>query len=505
MRENIKEECGVVAVCLKNPYINLPLVIQNMLLEVQHRGQTSAGFAVYSKDARRRLRSYSDVGKVANLFKIWDKSFYKRITEGYDGQVGIGHVRYATSNVSDDVNLTLDEAQPFFRRHGRPWKRFAIAFNGHLTNYPALRKALVEEGYLLDTDVDTEVLMHLISLSLKEGDMVSNKGVFKIFEDVVEKLDGSFCFAFINGLGDLIVARDKLGFRPLVIGENEDMVCVASESKALTKVGITKFRAVEPGEIILVRGGRIYSTSVKKCGQCAHCHFEYVYFSNTCSVNDGILVDSVRTKLGTILGREDKIRGLLNDKEWVVIPIPSTSIPSAVAYSKETGVPISFSLIKNDVGRGFINSCSMRKMIMDSKYDLIPGSVNGKKVILIDDSIVRGETSERIVKLIREGGASEVHLRVSEMPIKFPCCYGVDFPNFNELILGNFNGSVLDAENFVTNKIGVDSMGFVSFDGLKEALGGDETKFCFACLNGKYPTPAGNEFLRQKKTTSSLD
>ena len=492
------EECGVVAVFLKNPKINLPSILQTMLLELQHRGQTSSGFAVYSKESRRRLRSYCDVGKVSNLFKIWDKIFYKKIMDNYDGEIGVGHVRYATSNVSDDLSLVLDEAQPFFCHHGRPWKRFAIAFNGHLTNYPDIKKSLVEEGYLLDTDVDTEVLMHLISLSLKGGNVDSVGGMFKVFEEVIEKLDGSFSFVFVNGGGDLVIVRDKFGFRPLVIGENEEMICVASESKALMKLGVTKFRDVSPGEIILVRAGKIYSILTKRDSRCAHCHFEYVYFSDTCSINDGILVDSVRTKLGEILGREDKMKSRFNEEGWTIIPIPSTSIPSAVSYSKETGIPVNFSLIKSDVGRGFINSLSMRKMIIDSKYDLIPGSVDGKKVILIDDSIVRGETSERIVKLIRDSGAKEVHLRVSEMPIKFPCCYGVDFPSFEELILGNFSGSVREAENLVAKKIGVDSMGFVSFEGLKEALGGGENKFCFACLNGEYPTGAGCDFLKSK-------
>jgi amidophosphoribosyltransferase len=492
------EECGVVAVFLKNQSINLPSVLQTMLLEVQHRGQTSSGFAVYSKEARRRLKSYCDAGKVSNLFKIWDKPFYRRIMSDYNGELGIGHVRYATSNVSEDLSLILDEAQPFFRRHGRPWKRFAIAFNGHLTNYSELKKGLVDEGYLLDTDVDTEVLMHLISLSLKEGNVESAEGVFKVFKDVLKKLDGSFSFVFINGIGDLVVARDKLGFRPLVIGENEDMICVASESKALVKLGITSFQSVAPGEIILVRAGKFYRDSIKESPRCAHCHFEYVYFSDTCSINDNILVDSVRTRLGTILGLEDKLRPRFKEEGWVVIPIPSTSIPSAVSYAKETGLPLNFSLIKGEVGRGFINSSSTRKLVMDSKYNLIPGSVKDKKVILLDDSIVRGETSERIVKLVRESGAKEVHLRVSEMPIKFPCCYGVDFPSFEELILGNFKGSIEEAENFVARKIGVDSMGFVSFEGLKTALGGGEDKFCFACLNGDYPTGAGCEFLKRK-------
>jgi amidophosphoribosyltransferase len=361
-----------------------------------------------------------------------------------------------------------------------------------------LKEDLVEEGYYLDTDVDTEVLMHLISLSLKynwDDSVAFPDVIFKVFSEVVKRLDGSFCFVFLNALGDLVIARDKYGFRPLVIGENESMICVASESKALIKTGIEKFRDVLPGEIIVVRGGKIYSF-MGESHQKAHCHFEYVYFSDACSINDGIIVDEVRSNLGKALAKEETLK-FDNPSEWVVVPIPSTSIPIAISYSQNTKLPLSFSLIKSDVGRGFINSSFQRKIIMDSKYNVVPKSVLGKKVILIDDSIVRGETSLRIVELLRVFGAKEVHLRLGEMPIKFPCCYGVDFPSFEELILGNFKGTMEEAEKIAAEKINADSVRFISFNGLKGALGG-KNEFCFACLNGEYPTGAGCNFLEGK-------
>lgn len=492
------EECGVVACVLKKKNIRISSVIYNLLSELQHRGQTSAGMTVFSPKSQKPLNSLKDVGKVANLFRIWDKEYFDKVLNDFCGKAGLGHVRYATSCVGDNFDLALEGAQPFVRKHGRPWKRFAIAFNGHLTNYEFIRKNLVERGYLIDTNVDTEVLMHLISLSLKNYSDGLGPSLFKVFEEVIDQLDGSFCFTFLNALGDIVVARDKLGFRPLVIGENEDMICVASESKALAKVGITKFRDVEPGEIILIKDDKISSVNLKKDSLLAHCHFEYVYFSHTCSRNDGLLVNDVRSRLGRILGREEKMKCRFSEGDWVVLPVPSTSIPSANSYSKETQVPIEFSLLKSDGGRGFINSNSMRKTIMDSKYSLVPGSVFGKKVILVDDSIVRGETSERVVRLIRDAGAKEVHLRVTEMPIKFPCCYGVDFPSFEELVAGGQTGSLIDVEKFVAKKIGADSVGYISMSGLKKALGGDESKYCFACLTGKYPTAAGCDFLKGK-------
>ena len=493
-----REECGVVVCVSKNKDLRVSSVIYNLLSELQHRGQTSAGMTVYSSGFQKRLKSLKSVGRVLNLFRIWDKEYFDNVLKEFSGEVGIGHVRYATSNISDNVALSFEGAQPFVRKHGHPWKRFAIAFNGHLTNYKILRDELVEKGYLVDTDVDTEILMHLISLSLKKYSDPGSSEIFQVFEEVMGQLDGSFCFAFVNALGDVVVARDSFGFHPLVIGENENMICVASESKALAKVGVVDFRDVKPGEVILIKNGEIRSIVLKKDSCCAHCHFEYVYFSHTCSINDGILVNDVRARLGKILGREEKLKSRFVEDNWVVVPIPSTSIPSANSYSKEVGIPIEFSLLKNDVGRGFINSGAMRKVIMDSKYSLIPGSVVGKKVILVDDSIVRGETSGRIVKLVRDAGAKEVHLRVTESAIRFPCCYGVDFPSFGELVAGGFSGGRDEVEKFVAEKIGAESVGYVSLDGLKEALGGDENKFCFACLNGEYPTKAGCEFLKGK-------
>lgn len=496
----VGEECGVCACVLKKNNFNiLPQILYILLNELQHRGQTSSGLAVYSHDSRKRLKSCSEVGKVNNLFRSYDKAFFNNFFLNNSGNSGIGHVRYATSNVNDDMLSVLEEAQPFLRRHGRPWKKFAIAFNGHITNYNSLKDDLIKEGYYLDTDVDTEVLMHLISLSLKNNwnDSIDfPNGIFKVFREVIKNLDGSFSFVFLNGQGDMIIVRDKYGFRPLVIGENENMICVASESKALIKVGMEKFRDVYPGEIILIRDGKIYSF-IEGCScSKAYCHFEYVYFSDACSVNNGIIVDEVRGSLGKILAREEKIK-FNNPSEWVVVPVPSTGIPIAVAYAQNSKLPLSFALIKSDVGRGFINSSFQRKIIMDSKYNIVPRSVLGKKVILIDDSIVRGETSSRVIELLRIFGAKEVHLRVGEMPIKYPCCYGVDFPSFEELILGNFKGTKEEAEKIVAQKIHADSVGFVSFDGLKESLGG-KNNFCFACLNGDYPTKAGCGFLEGK-------
>ena len=492
----VGEECGVVACVLKEDFaetFNVAEILNNLLGELQHRGQTSSGIATFSKHNKKLLKTLKEAGKVAHLFKNWDKNYTAQKMKEFNGEIGIGHVRYATSNVDDDAFTILEEAQPFLRRHGRPWKRFAIAFNGHIANYDELKKELLEEGYILDTDVDTEVIMHLISLSLKKHLTHTPEGLFKSFEEVIAKLDGSFNCVFLNASGDLVVFRDPLGLRPLVIGENEKFFAVASESKALNKVGITNFRDVAPGEVVIIKNGEMICKSLKIDSRCAHCHFEYVYFSDTCSINDSILVNDVRKNLGKILGREERLKGRFGEEDWMVVPVPSTSIPAAVAYSYETNVAFSFSLIKNDVGRGFINSTEMRKTIMNAKYSIIPESVRDKKVILVDDSIIRGETCQRVIKLLRDAGASEVHLRVTELPIKFPCFYGVDFPSYKELIAGDINGSKEEIEKQVAQKINADSMGFISFEGLKESLGGNGDTFCFACLTGKYPTEKGQE------------
>lgn len=491
------EECGVAAVSIKKSSIlaqeeQVSYILYNILSQLQHRGQTSSGIAVFSLNSRKRMKSAKAVGRVANLFKTDNINSFKNVLEENKGTKGIGHVRYATSNVSDNDSILEEEAQPFLRRHGRPWKRFAIAFNGHLTNYEDLRKELLEQhGYLLDTDVDTEVIMHLIALELRVMDERPN--LFEVFKKVLSRLDGSFSFVFVNAEGDMVICRDKFGLRPLVVGENEDLIAISSESNAFSKIGIENFRSVEPGEILWIKDDKILSDFFAH-EKHAHCHFEYVYFSDACSVNDGISVDAVRGRLGKELASEENLKERFGEGEWVVVPVPNTSIPAAMTYSQETGVPISLALSRADVGRGFINSSAQRNTVMNSKYNVIRPRVEGKKVILIDDSIVRGETSARIVKMLREKGkAKEVHLRVTEMPLKYPCCYGVDFHSINELIAGNFTGTKEELEKDVAEKIGADSVGYLSFDGLKKSCGNDG--FCFACLNGEYPTEAGKSFL----------
>jgi amidophosphoribosyltransferase len=209
---DVGEECWVVVCVLKKKNIKISLVIYNLFSELQHRGQTSAGMTVFSPRSQKLLKSLKSVGLVGNLFKIWDKDYFDKVIDMYCGGAGIGHVRYATSNVSDDAELSFEGTQPFVRKHGRPWKRFAIGFNGHLTNYEFLKEGLIERGYLLDTSVDTEVLMHLISLSLKKYLEKEPSSLFKVFEEVINQLDGSFCFTFMNAFGDIVVARDKFCF-----------------------------------------------------------------------------------------------------------------------------------------------------------------------------------------------------------------------------------------------------------------------------------------------------
>lgn len=501
----VKEECGVAAVVIKkkSPLYEgeaAPYIIYNLISQLQHRGQTSSGIAIYSDSSSKKLRTCKEGGVVSNLFKVQNPYKFNKFLEENKGTVGIGHVRYATSNVGDDVEVIENEAQPFLRRHGRSWKRFALAFNGHLTNYSKLRKELItRQGYMLDTCVDTEILIHLIALFLSKHSIDGQKpNLFDVFRSVFKHLEGSFSFVFVNAEGEVIVARDEKGFRPLVIGQNENFVAVASESNALLKVGVDNFRDVDPGEIVLIKpSGELFSEKVDYTDP-SHCHFEYVYFSNACSVNEGISVDQVRSNLGRELAKEEFMKERFSEEGWIVVPIPSTAIPAAIEYSSITGIPLSLALIKSDVGRGFINSDEQRKNIMDSKYNIIINRIAGKKIILIDDSIVRGETSGRIIQLLREKGkAKEVHFRVTESPIRFPCCYGVDFHSLKELVVGGLSGSKQDFSEFVSKKIGSDSMNYLSLNGLKNALGGGEEKFCFACLNGNYPTEDGKEFLQK--------
>lgn len=499
--KGIGEECGVAAIYMKNfgkeNSKEVPKNLVEMLSSLQHRGQASAGICVYrfpDDIEGKRLKTHKDVGLVSEVFRFNHPQERENIFRNHKGIAGIGHVRYSTSGLRDSSTLE-DEAQPFLRRHERRWKRFGIGFNGHIANYEELINNLPDD-YDFETKTDTELLLQLIVLGLNEFSQENNsKGIvkpnlFDVSKRVMKQLDGAYALTSIFGDGNLLIVRDSKGLRPMVWGENNKFYAVASESVALKQVlGMSNIREVDPGSALLINQDGCEIKQLLK-PRPTLCQFELVYFLKSISSHSGKSVREIRKNLGLKLAEREPLKHLLNDKEWLVVPAPQTAIPASEAYTACLKLPLGFEIEKNETLRGFINESSRRKEIMERIY-MVHEGVKGKKIILIDDSLVRAETSKILIEGLRESGASEVHVRFTEPPIKHPCFYGIDFPTREELGVYGCGETHEDIERGIAEKIRADSVGFQRIDDLVDAIGIPEDKLCLACLTGKYPTKAG--------------
>ncbi len=385
--------------------------------------------------------------------------------DALEGNIGIGHVRYSTTGESK-----IENAQPFVLRHSKG--TLAIAHNGNIVNAEELRRALEASGSVFISTSDTEVIAHLIIREYLKGN-----NFIKSIEEVMKKLEGSYSLVILTN--DAIYAvRDPLGIRPLVLGSLEGGgYVVASETVALDVIGAEYVRDVKPGEILEINQCSLKSYRVAKLPRKAYCMFEYVYFARPDSVLNGILVYRVREKIGELIASRDDIEA------DIVSPIPDSAIPSALGYSRASGIPYRETLIRNRyVGRTFIlPEQKARELAVKLKLNPIAREVKGKKVVLFDDSIVRGTTSGRIIKLLREAGAKEVHMRVGCPPIKSKCKLGIDMPTDEELIASN------KTVEEIRKAIGADSLKYLSIEDLIEAIGLEESNLCMGCLTGKYP------------------
>ena len=508
---DVKEECGVCGIYMKNKEENsiiVPASIDLMLSAIQRRGQSGTGVGVFKLREGKYGKPFVHRKKLINVENFFGgEDTYSRnlILNGLKGVAGIGHVRYGTSGSRDNAS---DQLQPFLRRHGRKAKRFCFCFNGNLANYPELEKDLLKSDYDLEIGVDTEIIMHLISLRLKFQQFNSEENFesdfFDLGRSLIEKLDGAYSLLIILGNGDLGVLRDPQGFKPLVWGENEDFYAVASETAALRQVGIKDFKVVEPGSVILfskkgVQVAKLFNT--KK----AHCHFEAVYFENEASHFENQPVHDIRWKFGLELAKRDLLSSEIrkNPNNFVIFPAPETANLAARAYASYFGMTAEDVLKKFSSKRGFINSKEKREYLMNRIYDVIPHLVKDKRAILIEDSVVRGETLKKVIKLIREAGAREIHVRITEPPIKCPCFYGIDMSTYDELIANKYPENL---EENIAKEMNVESFVYQTFEGLKNSIGSFDN-LCLACLNGEYPTPCGKiraEELRKGKENYSM-
>jgi amidophosphoribosyltransferase len=452
--KGLNEECGVFGIW---GHPNAAQITYYGLHSLQHRGQEGTGIVVSDGD---KLRCLKGEGLVTEVFQ-------EGTIEKLEGDSAIGHVRYATAGGGGYENV-----QPllFNSQNGS----LALAHNGNLVNANALKHQLEGQGSIFQTSSDTEVLAHLIKRS----------GYFNLKDRVknaLTMLKGAYAFVVMTET-EMMVALDPHGLRPLSLGKLGDSYCVASETCAFDIVGAEFVRDIEPGELVIINDEGLTSERFSFSGGNAMCTMEYVYFSRPDSNIQGINVHSARKRMGMELAKEAPIEA------DVVTGVPDSSISSAIGYAEASGIPYELGLIKNRyVGRTFIQpSQSLREQGVKMKLSPVRGVVEGKRVVMVDDSIVRGTTSKRIVTMLKEAGAKEVHVCISSPPIKNPCFYGIDTSTHEELIASS--NSVEEMRQI----IGADSLTFLSTDGVIKAIGRDDSSEnrgqCMACFTGKYPT-----------------
>jgi amidophosphoribosyltransferase len=449
--EEKREECGIVAIYSKKGK-DVASLLYKALFALQHRGQDAAGFAIYRNG---KIEVRRGIGLVSEIFHPEDIAL--------EGGMGIGHTRYPTIG-----ECKLCDVQPSL------FGDIAVAHNGHVANYGDLKGSLEAEYRFLST-VDSEPMVYIID---------KNNDVEGGVKEIMERTEGSYSDVCLYG-DKLIVFRDPLALRPLVWGENEDFICFASETVALDTNGIPYKGEVRGGELVTINGGKMERKQLVP-EKPKHCMFEYVYFSRPDSTINSVSVHEARSRLGQILAEESPAEA------DVVIPVPDTSRTAASAYAKALGVPYEEGLMKNRyIGRTFIMP-SQEKRVEAVKVKLNPVKeiVEGKSVVLIDDSIVRGTTLREIVTLVRNVGAKAVHLRITCPPVRAPCFYGVDMSTYKELIA--HKKTVEEIRDY----LGADSLSYVSLEGLKRSIG---LPICTACLTEEYHTDYVRELARKEK------
>ena len=494
IHEKPKEHCAVFGVTSNDIGFSVSKLLFQGLVALQHRGQESAGISILKTGGK--ISTYKKNGLVSKVLQ-------NKVLSRFWGNIGIGHNRYATTGALG--YKSTDYLQPFHFKNNEI--EFSLAFNGTIANFNEIKKRLDEMGHVFTTDTDTEVMAQLIgSIAIGTEDWP------EILKITSKLLDGSYSLILLTEEGDIYAMRDPLGFKPLCLGEIKDskrnLYFVASESCAIDAVEGNFLRDVIPGEIVhLSHQKEIHSELIINLNRTAICQFEYVYFARPDSVIDGVSVAEARLRLGMKLAKKDPILKIPEIKDnAIVVPVPDSGRSAAVGYAKEAGLPYAEGLMKNRyIWRTFIiPGQKRRKAAVREKLNPIRSVIEGKDVILLDDSVVRGTTTQQIVKLIKErGGAKRVHLRVSCPPIISPCYMGIDFPTTEELIGGKFK--TIFGENFIEEikrEIGADSLLYQTEIDLSEALCKTEKQLCMACLTGIYPLKSVEKLVEMEKSIS---
>src|SRR5580693_4898820 len=455
--DHFHEECGIFGVYGHPDAAALAALGMHAL---QHRGQEAAGIVAYDGE---QFNAHRGQGLVSDNFSS------KEVIGRLRGSAAIGHVRYATTG-----EVALRNVQPLFADF--EFGGLAICHNGNLTNSYQLRRQLVRRGSLFQSTSDTEVIVHLIATSLKDT-------VVDRLTDALRQVQGAYSLVALSQ-DEVIGVRDPLGVRPLVLGRLGQSWILASETCALDIIGAEFERDIEPGEIVIIGAGGVRSVMPFEHRDTRFCVFEHIYFARPDSVVEGTSVYEARKRIGRELARESHI-----DAD-IVVPVPDSGVPAALGYAAESGLPFELGIIRNHyVGRTFIEPTEqIRHLGVRLKHNANRADLEGKRVILVDDSIVRGTTSTKIVDMVRQAGAREVHMRISSPPTTNPCFYGIATPDRDQLLAARY-----DVEQ-MARLFGVDSLAFVSIDGLYRAMGEPRRdprapRFCDACFTGDYPIP----------------
>jgi amidophosphoribosyltransferase len=466
--DKLREECGIFGVSGAD---GAAALVALGLHALQHRGQEAAGICSWDGAMFHTQRAQ---GHVAGNF---DRP---EVIESLPGATACGHVRYSTTGETSNRNI-----QPLYAELASGG--FAVAHNGNLSNAMRLRKDLVRTGSIFQSTSDTEVIIHLVATS-------NYRTLLDRFIDALKQVEGAYSLICMTPEG-MIACRDPLGIRPLVMGKLGDAYIFASETVALDVVGAEFVREVEPGELVIVSNGELRSIRPFAPLSPRPCIFEWVYFSRPDSISEDRSVYSVRKAIGAELAQENPVEADL------VIPVPDSGVPAAIGYAQASGIPFELGIIRSHyVGRTFIQpGDKVRHLGVKLKHNANRKLIEGKRIVLIDDSIVRGTTSLKIVQMMRDAGAAEVHMRIASPPTRHSCFYGVDTPERAKLLAAKFDLGGM------TDYIQADSLAFVSIDGLYRALGeasrtSVRPKYCDACFTGDYPTP-----LTDQDETSSVD
>lgn len=447
-----REECGVVGITGVDMAAEQAFLA---LYALQHRGQEAAG--IVAVDDEGRTRTHKGAGLVSDVF---DAASLKRL----EGRTAVGHVRYSTAGGGELANV-----QPITARYARG--DLALAHNGNLTNQLDLRGRLVDEGAIFRSSSDSETVVHLIAKSRRDT-------IDGHVDDALSQLEGAFSVVISIGRA-LYAARDPRGFRPLVLGSLGDGHIVTSETCALDILGAEYIRDLRPGEVIRLEGGKVQELrSLPSAAQPSPCIFELVYFARPDSRLWGVSVDRARRAFGRRLALEHPVEA------DAIVAVPDSANSAALGYAEQSGIPFELGLLRNHyVGRTFIKpSQKDRDFGARMKYNPVREVLEGKRVVVVDDSLVRGTTSRSLVRMLRQAGATEVHFRIGSPPVRWPCFYGIDMPTRTELLASNMDVAAIEKE------LRVDSLGYLSLEGMIECVQ-EHGPFCTACFSGDYPAP----------------